>query len=382
MFSDRLPPLSPNRFWQALRQARVRWDLTVSNPTLVDLPYPEGLLAPLAHARGLVYRPHPLGLPEAREAIAQLYQRQGLPVSETSVVVTCSTSESYSLLAKLLCRPGEGFLVPEPSYPLFEHLLRAEGCQAFPYPLPEESGFRLDAAAVAANPQARAVVVVQPNNPTGTVVPPAEAEALGRRCAAVGMALIADEVFWEFPLFSGPRRSCAGNPTCLTFTLGGLSKLVGLPQLKLGWMVVSGPSCLAGEALARLEFLADTYLSVSTPLQQALPELLSRAAPVGDAIRQRLSQNLQVLQEKLAAFPFLQLVPPEGGWSAVVRFPRVCSEEALVLELLQREGVAVYPGFFFDFPREGFLVLSLLVPPAALAAGVASIGRLLAAKLA
>ncbi len=358
-----------------------RFDLTVSNPTLVGLPYPPDLLAPLAHPRGLVYHPAPAGLASARQAVAALYQAQGLSVRPEQVLLTASTSESYSLLAKLLCEPGEGFLVPQPSYPLFEHLLRADGCRAVPYQLPEEAGFRLDTSRIPYHEGAKALVVVQPNNPTGTVVPSEEWEALVKLCRDRSWALVADEVFWEFPLGAKARQSFAGNPHCLTFVLGGLSKLLGLPQLKVGWMVVSGPQDLAAEAFARLEFLADTYLSVATPTQQALPEILARGLGVREAIRQRLRVNLELLREELQDFPFLELVEPEGGWSAVVRFPQVVSEEDLVCELLQERGVAVYPGFFFDFPHEGFLVVSLLVLPEHLRLGLQAVGQALAAKL-
>ncbi len=384
MFSSRVPELVPNRWAQALAATEPELDLTVSNPTVVGLPYPQDLLEPLAHPRGLVYRPEPAGLREAREAVAARYRASGLPVQGDHVLLVASTSEAYGLLAKLLCEPGEGFLVPQPSYPLFEHLLRAEGCRAFPYPLPEEARFHLDAARISHHPEARAVVVVQPNNPTGTVVSEGEWEDLVALCRQQGWALVADEVFWEFASGEGFRRSFAGNPACLTFTLGGLSKLVGLPQLKVGWVVVSGPPELAREAFARLEFLADTYLSVATPTQQALPEILSRAEVVTTAIRHRLSENLELLARHVAALPFLELLPPEGGWSAVLRYPAVVSEEELVLALLRDEGVAVYPGYFFDFPREGFLVASLLVAPETLAEGLrrlsSSLDRLLATR--
>lgn len=381
MFSRRVPVLTPNRWSQALAQLPVRLDLTVSNPTVVGLGYPKDLLQPLAHPRGLRYEPEPAGLWEAREAIAAYYRAQGVAVEPGAVLLTASTSESYSLLAKLLCEPGEGFLVPQPSYPLFEHLLRADGCLAFPYPLPQESGFHLEVDAIGHPLGARAVVVVQPNNPTGSVVPLAAWEALVARCQQQNLALIADEVFWDFQLSLAPRRSFAENRGCLTFTLGGLSKLVGLPQLKVGWMVISGPHELVREAWTRLEFLADTYLSVSTPVQQALPEILRRAWPLRQAIAQRVGDNLALLDRVLRAFPFLELLPPEGGWSAVLRFPRVVPEEQLVLELLEREGVALYPGYFFDFPQEGFLVTSLLVRPEVLEQGIACLGGLLASKL-
>lgn len=381
MFSARVPPLVPNRWSQAVAAHPPELDLTVSNPTRVNLPYPVDLLAPLAHPRGLVYRPAPAGLSEAREAVARLYRGQGLEVEPHQVLLTASTSESYALLAKLLCDPGEGFLVPQPSYPLFEHLLRAEGCRVFPYQLPEESGFHLDVARIDPVAGAKAVVVVQPNNPTGTVVPLEEWHALVDLCRERGWALIADEVFWDFPLGETPRRSFAGNPGCLTFTLGGLSKLLGLPQLKVGWVVASGPAAVVAEAFARLEFLADTFLSVATPTQQALPQLVELGWGLREAIRHRVQTNAQRLRRRVSGHPLLQLVPPDGGWSAVLRFPRVMTEEELVLGLLREAGVAVYPGYFFDFPHEGFLVVSLLVEDRVLEEGIGRLVEWLSARV-
>ncbi|MDW7967267.1 MAG: pyridoxal phosphate-dependent aminotransferase [Thermoanaerobaculum sp.] len=381
MFSHRLPPLVPNRWWQVRLACRPQVDLTVSNPTKVGIAYPEDLLAPLAHPRGLRYEPEPAGLWAAREAVAAWYQGQGLAVSPQQVLLTASTSESYGLLAKLLCNPGEGLLVPQPSYPLFEHLFAAEGVMALPYPLPAETQFHLEVEQIPQPRQAQGLVVVQPNNPTGGVVPERAWQPLVRLCARQGWALIADEVFWPFPLADVWRTSFANNRECLTFVLGGLSKLAGLPQLKLGWIVVSGPEPLVHEAWSRLEFLADTYLSVATPTQQALGEILQRAEGVGEQIRQRLVANWELVRGWVAHHPWLEVIPPEGGWSAVLRYPAVVGEEELVVWLLQHHGLAVYPGFFFDFPREGYLVVSLLICPDELRRGLAVLGEALAQRV-
>ena len=373
MFSRRVPSdLAPNRIASARAAAAPRFDLTVSNPTACGLPYPEQLLNALADPAGLAYRPHPRGLKSARRAAAAEYRRFGVEVDPERVVLTASTSEAYALLFKLLADPGEAVLVPSPSYPLFEHLARAEGVEAIPYHLHPELGWRPDIGEVAAAPErVRAAVVVHPNNPTGSFVHPDDAAALERVAAARGWAVIADEVFLDYPLDGGPGAGAtfATAGDALTFTLGGLSKSVGLPQLKLGWIVAGGPDHLTRPALERLEFIADTFLSVGTPVQLALPALLREAAPVRAAILARTRANLAELRRAAAAVPEVSVLPAGGGWSAVLRVPDVVGEEELTLELLERDGVAVQPGYFFDFPAAGVLVVSLLPEPAALAEG-------------
>lgn len=377
-FSSRTPSdLAPNRITLARAAHPPAYDLTVSNPTRCGIPYPEDLLRPLADPAGLAYRPDPRGLVEARRAVSAEYARQGAAVPVERLVLTASTSEAYALLFKLLCEPGEAVLVGVPSYPLFDHLARVEGVRAEPYRLDPDHGWRLDLHELAAAPpDTRAVVVVHPNNPTGSYLDPGDAAALQALCAARGWALIVDEVFLDFPLAATGERvhSLAGCATCLTFALGGLSKSVGLPQLKLGWIAASGPEDVVAPALERLEYLADTFLSVATPVQLAAGELLARGAPVRAAIRDRCRGNLATLREAVGAHPALEVLPPEGGWSAVLRFPAVVEEEELAVELLERDGVAVQPGYFFDFAREGHLVLSLLPEPATFREGVARLG--------
>ena len=372
-FSRRVPrDLRPNRIAAALaRSAPPPFDLTVSNPTACGIPYPDEFLALLADAAALSYRPDPRGLRAARAAVAEEYRRHGVTLDPDRIVLTASTSEAYAFLFKLLCEPGETVLTPLPSYPLFEHLARVEGVGAQAYRLEPEAGWRPDLDEIAAaGGDVRGVVVVHPNNPTGSLVQAADAADLARLCRRRGWALIADEVFLDYPLDGDGAASFAAASEALTFTLGGLSKSVGLPQLKLAWIAVGGPDDEVGAALERLEFIADTFLSVATPVQLALPELLRSGAVVRAAIAARCRANLAGLRAAAPACPAVSVLPVDGGWSAVLRFPAVIGEEELVLALLEHDGVAVQPGFFFDFPRDGYLVLSLLPPPELFRAGV------------
>jgi alanine-synthesizing transaminase len=372
-FSRRVPSdLRPNRISEAIRRREpLPFDLTVSNPTRCGIAYPLALLAPLADPAGLEYRPDPRGLRSAREAVAQEYRRHAVEVDPGRVVLTASTSEAYAFLFKLLCAPGETVLVPSPSYPLFEHLARLEGLEARPYHLDADAFWRLDLEELAAaGAEVRAVIVVHPNNPTGSFVAADDAAALAELCRSRSWALIADEVFLDYPLGDGTPASLAGTSQALTFSLGGLSKSVGLPQLKLAWIAAGGPAEAVATALERLEFIADTFLSVATPVQLALPALLQRGAATRAAIGRRCRENLRSLQTAAASHPAVSVLVPEGGWSAVLRIPAVVPEDELVVELVEREGVAVHPGFFFDFPRDGHLVLSLLPTPQIFDAGV------------
>lgn len=374
MLSGRIPAdLTPTALALARGRCRVDFDLTVSNPTRCGLPYPQEILKPLADSSGLVYDPQPRGLPRARETVAALYASGGNRVHPDQVVLTASTSEAYALLFALLCDPGQAVAAPAPSYPLVEHLARAAGVRAIPYKLDAEGWWRVDAASLirALECGARAVVAVHPNNPTGSWLHPEDAEIMAVAAARSGAGLIVDEVFLDYPLGEEPPPpSLAGRTDCLTFALGGLSKSVGLPQLKLGWIVVSGPPRLQHQALEGLEYLADTFLSVATPVQLALPELLAAGGSVRQAISERCRTNLATLHEAAVQAPPVTVLTPEGGWSAVLRIPSIEGEEALVLALLEKDGVAVQPGYFFDFPRDGYLVVSLLPPPDAFAAGI------------
>ena len=385
MFSHRVPDeLAPNRIATVRAEAPPRFDLTVSNPTACGLTYSPELLVPLAARESLVYRPDPLGRRAAREAVAGEYERHGAHVDPANILLTASTSEAYAYLFKLLADPGEAVLVPTPSYPLFEHLARVEGIRTVAYTLDAEAGWRIDMPSLARTDGARAAVVVHPNNPTGSYLHPDDAAALSALAARRRWAIIADEVFLDYPLDGGPGagRSFATNPGVLTFSIGGLSKSAGLPQLKLAWLVAGGPPAEVETAMARLEVIADTFLSVATPVQNALPELLRRGTAVRGAILARCRENLALVRRAAAAVPAVSVAPVGGGWSTVLRVPDVVDEEDLVVELLREDGVAVHPGYFFDLPSPASLVLSLLPEPAVFAEGVARLLRRIAAHLA
>lgn len=374
MLSGRIPAdLRPNSLARARARHPPRFDLTAANPTRCSIPYPPDLLAPLGDAAGLVYEPHPRGHIAAREAIAAWYAGHGAAVHPDSVVLTSSTSEAYGLLFALLCDPGRTVAVPVPSYPLFEHLARVAGVTTCSYGLDPEGHWRVDTDQVreALSGGARALVAVHPNNPTGSWLHPSDATVMAHAAARNRAALIVDEVFLEYPLGEeAAPRSIAAQQDCLSFALGGLSKSVGLPQVKLGWIAVSGPPGDRRQALQGLEYLADTFLSVATPVQLALPHLLSAGKAVCRAIGHRCRVNLRQLHEAAARVPPVSVCSPQGGWNAVLRIPATDGEERLVLELLEKDRVAVHPGYFFDFPRDGYLVVSLLPPPEVFAAGI------------
>lgn len=372
MFSSRVPAqLESNRFSLALARARAAGrpliDLTLTNPTQAGIVYPTDLFGALAHPAAREYAPEPFGLQCAREAVAADFARKGIAVDADRIVLTSSTSEAYSLLFKLLCAPaGDAVLVPVPSYPLFEHLTSLDGVAAEPYRLHYDGRWWVDAASLAEawSSQVRAVLAVSPNNPTGSVLSPGELRELDSRCAAAHAALIVDEVFADYPLAHDDVAANAGiaRPASLTFRLGGLSKSAALPQVKLGWIAVDGPDALVGSALERLELICDTYLSVSTPVQLAAAELIARGADMRRQVLERIRTNHALIRDMAAAHPAVDLLHAQAGWSAVLRIPARAGEEEMVLELLEHDGVVVHPGYFFDFPHEAFLIVSLLPP--------------------
>ncbi|MCC7033244.1 MAG: pyridoxal phosphate-dependent aminotransferase [Acidobacteria bacterium] len=378
MISSRLPrDLAPNAVSRAVAARRASGapviDLTESNPTRVGIPYPPDLLAPLADPAALTYDPQPLGLPMAREAVTREYARQGLAIDPSRIALTASTSEAYALLFKLLCDPGDQVLVPEPSYPLFDHLTRLEGVATAPYQLEYHGTWRIDLPSVASalTPRSRALLVVSPNNPTGSFLHRDDLAALADLCAARDLVLIGDEVFADYALEPAPDAvSVLCQDLVPTCALGGLSKSGGLPQVKLGWMAWSGPAARVGEALHALEIIADSYLSVSTPIQVAAPALLPAVAVVRERIHQRVRRNLHALGEACANWPAVTRMRVEGGWSAVLQVPAVVTEQELIARLIGEDGVLVHPGYFFDFAREAFMVLSLIVEPEVFDRGV------------
>jgi alanine-synthesizing transaminase len=376
-FSTRVPAdLAPNRVTVAELALRARGvrpiDLTETNPTRVGLDYPGDCLEALASPASLGYDPQPFGLLAARDAVANELGRPGSPIDPARVILTASTSEAYTFLFKLLCDPGDQVLVPVPSYPLFEHLTRLELVEVRPYPLEYHGTWSVDFGVLdrAFTPRTKAVLVVSPNNPTGSVLTRRDLDGLSSRCAARGLALVGDEVFADYLIDPRPDRArVLDQEEALTFSLGGLSKSAGLPQMKLGWIAAGGPHPLVEAALSRLEIVCDAFLSVSTPVQQAAGALLAAGRRIRESIRQRVTHNLRTLAGLVADHPSCSLHRVEGGWSAVVRVPATRPEEALVLELLERDHVLVHPGYFFDFPHEAFLVVSLLPEPDAFKEG-------------
>ena len=375
--------MTTNRLTDAVQALRARGtpfiDLTESNPTRAGFDYPRDLLAPLGEARGLRYTPSPLGAMDARRAVAADYERQGVTVAPDRIALTASTSDGYSLLFKLLADAGDEVLVPRPGYPLFDHLTRLDLVATRHYDLDVDGSWSIDLASLerAITPRTRAVLVVSPNNPTGSFVTAGELDRLASICAPRDIAIIADEVFADYELEPGASSRAGRVATrrdVLSFALGGLSKSVGLPQVKLGWIAVGGPDRLAADALERLELVCDTYLAVSTPVQLAAAELLERGAAVRSQIASRTSANYRALQTAVAGAPSCRVTRSEGGWYGVLHVPSLESEEDLVLRLLG-DGVLTYPGYFFDFPRESFLIVSLLPFAASFADGVSRVLR-------
>ena len=320
----------------------------------------------LAARDGLDYDPQPLGLRSAREAISSDYRRRGVAIDPDRLVLTASTSEAYGWLFKLLCKPdGDTILTPVPSYPLFDHLTRLEGVLAEPYRLEYHGRWSIDFASLdhVWTDEVRGVLTVSPNNPTGSTIDPAELETLGERCAYYGAGLIVDEVFADYPLREAPLESLAMPSGCLGFRLGGLSKSAGLPQLKLGWIAVSGPDDAVARAMEHLELIADTYLSVSTPVQVGAGALIRDGSSVRSQIAARVRRNYAALQAAAARHASIEVLAADAGWSAVLRVPATTPEETLVVDLLEQDGVLVHPGYFFDFATEAYLVVSLLPHP-------------------
>lgn len=372
--------LAPNRLSRALEEKRSVGapilDLTESNPTVAGLVYPsEAILSALADPRSLRYEPSAAGIAAARAAVSEYYsaalQRS---VAPDRILLTASTSEAYAFVFKLLADAGDEALVPRPSYPLFEFLAELDSLRVVQYPLEYDGRWSidLDALAHSITERSRAIVLVNPNNPTGSFLKRSELAPLVALCRAHGLALISDEVFADYLIDTQAPlvRSLTGLDEVLTFCLSGLSKIAALPQLKLGWIVTGGPSGLRQEAFERLELIADTYLSVATPVQWAAPRLLGLRGELQRQILDRVERNRAFLASQIGPASPWRLLPAEGGWYAILEAPRIYPEEEWVLKLLVEDNVLVQPGFFFDFDREAFVVVSLLTREAVFREGV------------
>jgi alanine-synthesizing transaminase len=361
--------LETNRLSAALAAHRAAGkpliDLTLSNPTECGFRYDEeAILSALRNPSALQYEPNPRGLAVARSAVARYYAERAAIVSNDDIFLTTSTSEAYSYVFRTLCNPDDELLIPAPSYPLFEFLADIQDVRLARYPLVYDYGWQIDFHALeqAITPRTRGVIVVHPNNPSGHFAKPEEMRKLNEICAARAIAIIADEVFLDFALNEKQIATFAANSGALTFTMSGLSKICGLPQMKAAWLMVSGPEAWKTEALARLEVIADTYLSMSAPIQLAIPALLEQRHAFLKQVIARVNENLTELDKQLAGQKSCSRLEVEGGWNAVIRVPATRSDEELALELLVTRGVYVHPGHFYDFRSEGYLVVSLISP--------------------
>jgi alanine-synthesizing transaminase len=371
MFSKRTDwKLMPNRFTEAERELRAAGrevlDLTISNPTRAGLHYDaDTILQAMNNPKAMDYDPQPKGLLSAREAVANYYRKQHDDVDPESILLTTSTSEGYSYVFRLLCNPEDEILVPKPSYPLFDFLADLQDVKLVPYPLIYDHGWQIDFPSLskAVSDRTRAIVVVHPNNPTGSFVSNAEGQKLNELCRQHNLSLIADEVFLDYTHDGAPRPSFAANQDVLTFTLSGLSKIAGLPQMKVAWIATSGPTDRVTAALGRLEIIADTYLSMNASIQLATPVLLEQGKSIQPLLLDRLRTNLAQLDRQLALQKTCQRLQLEGGWYAVLRVPVTQSDEDLAIDLLRKVSVLVHPGHFYDFPSDGYLITSLITPP-------------------
>ncbi len=373
MFSDRTNwKLTRNHLTEALDEVRASGahvlDLTLSNPTRAGLRYDEQrIVQSLASPQAMDYDPQPKGLHTARAAVANYYEAEhGINVKPERVILTTSTSEGYSFVFRLLCNPGDEVLVPKPSYPLFEFLADLQDVKLVPYPLIYDHGWQVDLPSLqnAVTRRTRGVIVVHPNNPTGSYVQAQERQALSGFCHEHELALIADEVFLDYAHNGTPQPSFAAHQDVLTFTLSGVSKISALPQMKVAWIVTSGPDRLVEAAQARLEVIADTYLSMNAPIQWATPELLDQRHDIQRQLLERVLANLAELDRQLAPQKACQRLSVEGGWYAVLRVPVTRTDEELAVDLLRRKSVLVHPGHFYDFSSDGYLVLSLITQQA------------------
>jgi len=390
MFSERTNwRLSPNALTRAITEARASGrqilDLTVSNPTEAGIrPDAEAVLAALSNPQAMHYDPQPRGLLAARQAVCRYYREaHEVDFDPERLILTTSTSEAYSYVFRLLCNPGNEILVPKPSYPLFEFLADLADVKLIPYPLLYDHGWQIDLDSLykAATAESRAVILVHPNNPTGSYVSIAETSALNTFCRNHKLALIVDEVFLDYAhdAYSHERAlrsSFAGNSGALSFTLSGVSKISALPQMKLAWVAASGPKEMVAEAGARLEIIADTYLSLNAPVQLATDVLLDQRKQVQPIVLDRVRANLAELDRQLAGHPSCARLMVEGGWYVVLRVPVIGSDEEVAIRSLREASVIVHPGHFYDFPGEGHLVLSLITEPAEFREGISRLLQL------
>lgn len=381
MFSRRTDwNLTPNRLalahQEVLRSGRKILDLTISNPTRVGIKYDDAaILDALRNPKALDYDPQPKGMPSAREAVAEYYSCGAFRPDPENIILTTGTSEGYSFIFRLLCNPADEILVPKPSYPLFDFLADLQDVKLVPYSLIYDHGWQIDFHSLeqALTDKSRGIVLVHPNNPTGSYVSAQEREQLNVLCSRRELALIVDEVFLDYAVKERPEPSFATNNDVLTFTLSGISKISALPQMKLAWVSVSGPKSMTESAMQRLEVIADTYLSMNAPVQLAAPVLLAQHTSIQAQVMNRVRANLSELDRQLANQKSCSRLEVQGGWYAVIRIPVIRTDEEFAIGLLERRSVLVHPGHFYDFPTDGYVVLSLIAVEQEFSAGVSAL---------
>jgi alanine-synthesizing transaminase len=389
MFSSRTNwQLNQNALARATEEARTAGrkilDLAISNPTEVGIrPDSDLVLAALANPAAMHYDPQPRGLVSAREAVCRYYRESHsvLDLDPKQLILTTSTSEAYSYVFRLLCNPGDEVLVPKPSYPLFEFLADLSDVKLIPYTLLYDHGWQIDVDSLrkAATSRTRAIILVHPNNPTGSYVSSDDTSTLNAFCQERDLALIVDEVFLDYAVDGASRQSFVTNVEALTFTLSGISKISALPQMKLAWVITSGPSDVVAAAGARLEIIADTFLSMNAPIQLAAGMLLDQRRQIQPQLLERVRANLAELDGQLAKHPSCVRLEVQGGWYAVLRIPAIATDEEVAIRLLREADVSIHPGHFYDFPTDGHLILSLITEPHDFRQGLSRLLRLVAA---
>jgi alanine-synthesizing transaminase len=387
MFSKRTNwKLNPNKYTRALEEMRATGapivDLTVSNPTLCGFQYDaENILKAFQNPNGLSYEPEAKGLLGARGEVARYYKEDhGSTLDPESLLLTTSTSEAYSYLFRLLCDPHDEILVPKPSYPLFDFLGELQDVSLVPYSLEYAHGWFVDFPSLvrAVTSRTRAVLLVHPNNPTGSFVHREERQRLNELCRERGLSLVVDEVFLDYRVTDESWESFATNKDALTFTLSGLSKVAALPQMKVAWLITSGPEAAKKMALERLEIIADTYLSLNAPTQWAFGAMLELRRAMRPLWLERIRQNWEFRRSSVGKEGCCELLDTEGGWYGVIRVKSDRSDEELAIEILQSAHTLVHPGHFYDFRTDGYLVVSLITPVSDFRQGIGCLLKFLA----
>lgn len=342
-------------------------DLSESNPTKVGFNYPEKfVLKDFCSGKNLIYNPHPKGLINAREAICKFYHKKNINIHPESIIITAGSSDAYNYIFRLIAEPGDEILVPSPSYPLLQFLSRLNDISIKNYRLLYDGEWHIDIDSIYRNitNKTKAILFIHPNNPTGSYVKNEEYEKVLELANRYGLIFISDEVFYEYEIEDKPNKfnSFSEKSDILTFTINGISKLLGLSQMKLGWVIVSGPNKLKQEAINRLEIISDTFLSVNTPVQNSLPIWLENYEELHNQIKHRVIINYFRIKDQILANSAIELLNVEGGWNGILRFPNIFTDEQWVELFLKKYRLFLQPGYFYDFERGAYLLVSLLLP--------------------